>query len=100
MRTAARKDANHNEITRLFIACGWSVLDIYQLKNCCDCFVSKSGRTVAIEIKDSAKPPSAQKLTKGEAAFFKSWQGERAIVRCVDDALQIMRESTDWSKLK
>jgi len=89
MRRAARVDDNQSEIVAAFRRLGWSVLIISQLKNCCDLFVSKYGRTIAIEVKDGAKPPSAQKLTAGEAAFFESWRGVSAIVKTVDDVLAI-----------
>ena len=88
MFRAARKDANHKEIVNLFRSLKWSVLDVAQLKNCCDIFVSKNGRTIAVEIKDGTKPPSQRKLTKGEQEFKDKWKGEYAIVigtECVLD---------------
>jgi len=87
MRRAARIDANQNEIVAAFRSLGWSVLIISQLKNCCDIFAAKNGATYAIEIKDGSKPPSGQKLTAGEMAFFESWLGKSAIVRSVDDVI-------------
>lgn len=89
MRRAARKDANHNEICKVFRDLGWSVLETYQLKECCDCFVAKHNRTIAVEIKDGSKPPSHRKLTKGEQIFKETWKGEYAIVECVNDVLAI-----------
>lgn len=84
MRRAARVDDNQKEIVEAFRKLGWSVLIISQLKNCCDIIVSKNGRTIAVEIKDGKKPPSAQKLTEGELKFKESWQGEYKIVNSVD----------------
>lgn len=84
MRRAARVDDNQKEIVATFRKLGWSVLIISQLKNCCDIIVSKNGRTIAVEIKDGKKPPSAQKLTEGEKKFKESWQGEYAIVNSID----------------
>ena len=89
MRTAARKDANHVQIVELFKILGWSVLDIAQLKNCCDIFVSKHNITIAIEIKDGEKPPSQRKLTDGELKFKNEWKGLYEIVICDDDVLNI-----------
>ena len=91
-RRAARKDANHNEITDLFISMGWSVLDISQLKNACDAFVSKGHRTIAIEIKDGKKPPSQRKLSKGESEFKDSWNGEWALIESTEDAIKLIND--------
>ena len=84
-RRAAKVDDNQKEIVALFRKLGWTVLIISQLKNCCDIIVSKSGRTVAIEMKDGAKPASARKLSDGEVKFRDAWQGEYALVICNND---------------
>ena len=89
MRTACRKDDNHNEIVAALEKCGWSVLEVYQLPNCCDCFAAKAGRTVAIEIKDKKKPPSRRRLTKGEKDFKDRWKGEWRLIESVDDVLSL-----------
>tara|TARA_R110000803_G_C11935327_1_gene315893 strand:+ start:16 stop:303 length:288 start_codon:yes stop_codon:yes gene_type:complete len=88
-RRAARKDANHNEITDCFISLGWSVLDISQLKNACDAFVSKGSCTIAIEIKDGSKPPSQRKLSTGEEKFRENWKGNWALVESIEDVILI-----------
>ncbi len=89
MFRAARIDANQPEIVKTFRGLGWSVLIISQLKNCCDIFVSKNGRTIAVEIKDGSKPPSKQKLTEGELKFKDSWQGEYALIKSIDDVISL-----------
>lgn len=88
-RRAAKVDDNQSEIVKAFRATGWTVLIISQLKNCCDIMISKNGRTVAIEIKDGAKPPSARKLSEGEQKFKDAWQGEYALVESIEDVLKI-----------
>ena len=88
-RRAAKVDDNQSEIVMLFRKLGWTVLIISQLKNCCDIIVSKNGRTIAIEIKDGAKPPSARKLSEGELRFKDNWQGEYQLVICSDDVINI-----------
>tara|TARA_R110002124_G_C8644760_1_gene488631 strand:- start:29 stop:319 length:291 start_codon:yes stop_codon:yes gene_type:complete len=92
-RRAARKDANHNEITDCFISLGWSVLDISQLKNACDAFVSKGSRTIAIEIKDGSKAPSQRKLSEGEEKFKNRWTGDWALVESIDDVTYINNQT-------
>ena len=84
-RRAARKDNNHTTIVKAFRKLGWSVLDTAQLKNCVDLIVAKAGYTVAVEVKDGAKPPSARKLTPGELKFKQSWNGPYFLVLDVGD---------------
>ena len=79
-RRANRRDANHRDIIEEFKRLGWSVLDIADLKNCCDLMVAKCGHTIAIEVKDGEKPPSARKLTSGEESFRERWTGNYKIV--------------------
>jgi Holliday junction resolvase len=88
-RRAAKTDDNQAEVVALFRKLGWYVLIVSQLKNCCDIIVSKNGRTVAIEIKDGKKPPSARKLSEGEQKFRAEWQGEYALVETADDVIGV-----------
>jgi hypothetical protein len=88
-RRAARTDANQTEIVKKFRSLGWYVLIVSQLKNCCDIIVSKDRVTVAIEIKDGDKPPSAQKLSEGEQKFRAEWQGYYELVNSIECALKI-----------
>ena len=80
--TAARRDANEPEIVDAFRKLGWSV----SYEGPLDLIIGKSSRTVLIEVKDGAKVPSQQKLTKAERKFIKGWKGEVYIVRSVEDA--------------
>ena len=84
-RRAAKVDDNQSEVVAYFRKTGWTVLIISQLKNCCDIFVSKNGRTIAVEIKDGKKPPSARKLSDGEIKFKEGWQGEYALIESIED---------------
>lgn len=90
MRYAARKDANHQEIVEALRRVGCYVLDISQLKNCCDLMVAKGGKWVAMEIKDGSKPPSARKLTEGEQTFYEQAKdrGPVKVVTNVTEAIQ------------
>ena len=74
-RTASRVDGNQASIVRALRAVGASVLHVHQLKNCFDLLVGYRGRTHIIEVKDPAQPPSARKLTPGEAKFREEWRG-------------------------
>lgn len=84
-RRAAKIDANQPTIVKELRKLGWYVLLVSQLKNCCDIIISKNGRTVAVEIKDGSKPPSARKLSEGEQKFKDEWQGEYALIESIED---------------
>ncbi len=88
-RKAAKVDDNQKEVVSLFRSLGWYVLIISQLKNCCDIIVSKGGHTIAIEIKDGEKPPSARKLSEGETKFKEEWKGDYELVICNEDVIAI-----------
>jgi hypothetical protein len=60
--------------------------------------VSKSGFTIAIEIKDGNKPPSARKLSKGEQQFKDEWLGEWRLVENDNDVIAINEEIKQWQK--
>lgn len=87
-RLAARVDDNQTEIVKAYRKMGCSVLITSQLKECCDLFVSKSLKTMAVEVKDGSKPPSARKLSEGEKLFKESWKGIYIVVESVDDAIR------------
>lgn len=90
-RRAAKTDANHAEIVAHFRSHGWSVLNVSQLKHCCDIFVSKGGETIAIEIKDGSKIPSARKLTEGEKKFKRCWQGKYAVIENTEEVDRLVQ---------
>lgn len=93
-RRAAKVDDNQSEVVKLFRKLGWCVLITSQLKNCCDIIVSKNGRTVAVEIKDGSKPPSARKLSDGELEFRAKWKGEYALVETIDHVIEVNNAKT------
>jgi hypothetical protein len=88
-RRAAKVDVNQPEIVAAFRELGWSVLIISQLKKCCDIFVAKGGVTIAVEIKDGDKPPSARKLSEGEQDFRDNWLGRWELIESVDDVIEL-----------
>lgn len=92
MRRAAKKDANHNQVADEFKALGYTVLDVSQLKKCCDMFVSKHHITVAVEVKDGTLPPSARRLTDGEAAFRYEWKGRYQVIESIADVHALHRD--------
>jgi hypothetical protein len=88
-RRAARVDDNQPAIVAAFRKLGWSVLIISQLKNCCDIIVAKGGVTIAVEIKDGDKPPSARKLSEGEQGFKDNWLGRWELIESINDVIEL-----------
>lgn len=96
MRRAARIDSNQNEIVRHLRDHGASVQILSAVGNGCpDILVGYTNaagtqRTVALEIKDGRKPPSRQRLTSEEQAWFDSWKGDAAVVNSTYEVDLIM----------
>ena len=91
-RRAAKVDANQPEIVDAFRRMGCSVLIISQLKRCCDLFIAKNDKTIAIEVKDGRLPLSKRQLTEGEMDFMHSWKGLYFVVESLDDVLRVVEE--------
>ena len=89
---ANRIDSNQTELVTYFRAWGCSVLIIADLKNCCDIIVSKSGRSIFVEIKDGSKPKSQRKLTEGEKKFKAESKGAWRLCENEKDADGIINE--------
>ena len=95
MRRASRTDANHKEALGWFRDLGCSVHDTSQLgqgfPDICVGITAWFGPvTVAVEIKDSSKPPSARLLTPSQIDWHDGWLGAKAVVTCMDEALELV----------
>ena len=90
MRRAARRDANETEIIQAMREAGAYVKAIND-EGLFDLLVSHCGKTLLIEVKDGAKPPSARRLTDAEAKFHNEWPGsDLYIVNSVEEALALL----------
>src|SRR5574343_366683 len=88
MRIASKTDRNHQEIINALRKCGFSVFSLHRVgKGFPDLIVGKNGVNVLLEIKDGAKPKSAQKLTSDEIAFHSEWRGQVAVVGSAEEAI-------------
>ena len=93
MRRAAKVDANQGEIVKALRNAGYSVAPTHGVGNGFpDIVAGRWGRNYMIEIKDGAKPPSAQALTQAERDFHHNWKGEVFIVTSPADALTQLRK--------
>ena len=91
-RRRARVDRNQAEIVLALRTAGYSVFSTAPLgKGFPDLVVGRNNRNVLLEIKASTR----DKLTHHEAVFFAMWQGQRARVNNVDEALSVCREACD-----
>jgi hypothetical protein len=91
---AKRIDDNQREIVSTFRKIGASVQILSDVgRGCPDIIVGMFGKNFLVEIKNGKKPPSAQRLTEKEQSFFDTWKGHVCIVRSVEDAVGLFRES-------
>jgi hypothetical protein len=89
---ARRIDGNQNEVVEALRAIGASVRVTSALGNGFpDLAVGFAGKTVLMELKDGSKPPSEQKLTDAEIAFFDEWRGAAVVVRSAEEAILTVR---------
>lgn len=99
MRRAAKVDANQSEIVKALRALGCDVLILSAVGDGCpDLLVTAPvfpRRTMLIEIKDEAKPPSKRTLTADQVEFHREWRGEIHIVKSVDEAIAVV--TSHWS---
>lgn len=89
MRRAAKTDANQSEIVAALRKIGASVQPLHAVgQGCADILVGWRGMNTLLEIKDSAKPPSARKLTPDQVKWHEEWRGQVAVVSTIEEAIQ------------
>lgn len=91
-RRAARIDANQPAIVHALRLAGCSVQHLHSVgEGCPDLLCALAGdQTFLIEIKDGAKPPSDQALTKDQVVWHARWRGKVHVVNSVDQALAVV----------
>lgn len=99
MRRAAKIDANQPAIVKALRAIGCDVMVLSAVGDGCpDLLVTAPifpRRTMLIEIKDGAKPPSERGLTMDQVEFHREWRGEIHVVKSVDEATAVV--TSHWS---
>jgi hypothetical protein len=74
---------------------GGCLVQPLNIKGVPDLLVLHRGRLVLIEVKDGAKVPSKQRLTKDQQPWHALWaKAPIRIVRSVEDALGFLRQVT------
>jgi hypothetical protein len=88
VRRAAKVDANQREVVAALRGAGASVQLLHAVgEGCPDLLVGHHGKNFLLEVKDGAKPPSAQKLTPQQEIWHRDWRGQRVVVNSPEAAL-------------
>jgi len=101
VRQRAKRDANHNDIVRIFedLRAGW--LELSQVPGALDGVVGVAGIDQRVEIKDGDKPASERKLTPAEVDVFQTWRGRPpVVVESVEDAIALVNRLRKESSLR
>ncbi len=89
MRQIARVDTNQAQIVAAARKLGAGVLHLHQVgQGCPDLLLGIHGINLLIEV----KVPGAD-LTPQEALFHMTWRGQVAIVRSVEELVEVMKEA-------
>lgn len=73
---AARTDDNQAAIVKALRTAGATVQSLARIGGGCpDLLVGRRGKTLLLELKDGAKPPSARKLTGDQVVWHRDWRG-------------------------
>ena len=93
---ARRVDANQAALVAVARKMGCSVLDTSRLgQGAPDLVIGMAGKhgrvNLLVEVKDSAKPPSARRLTADEREFRDGWRGQYAVIESVGQLLALLR---------
>jgi hypothetical protein len=90
MKYARKIDANQPEIVAALRKAGCTVEHLHAVgSGCPDLLCAVNGETFLIEVKDGAKPPSAQKLTPDQFDWHSKWCAQVHIINSVAGAVAI-----------
>lgn len=93
-------DANQPDIVAALRKAGASVQHLHTLgKGCFDLLVGFRQRNFVIEIKNPAQPPSKRRLTPDEQVWAEGWQGQKAVISTIDEALMLIGAVRDNERL-
>jgi len=91
VRRAAKVDLNQFEIVRVAEQLGCTVQPLYQFgKGCPDLLIGHAGKRGRVNLLIEIKSEGGT-LTPEQVKFHREWRGQVAIVRCVNDLLDLLR---------
>ena len=84
-------DANQSDIVAEFRKAGATVQPLHSVgQGCPDLLVGWNGINLLVEVKDGSKPPSARELTGDQVKWHAAWRGQVAVIKSIDEALQLL----------
>lgn len=93
MRGFAKTDRNQPEVIAAMRAIGVSVQSLHKVgQGAPDLLCAIAGLTFLVEVKDGAKPPSAQKLTPDQVEWHKNWKAPVYIVNSTETAIDLVQK--------
>lgn len=85
-----KADANQPQVVKALRGAGCTVEHLHAVgRGCPDLLCAIDGEVFLIEIKDGAKPPSAQALTPDQVKWHSEWKAEVHVVNSVEGALAV-----------
>jgi Holliday junction resolvase len=92
MRRAAKVDANQSNLVEFFRMMGCSVESLAAVgKGVPDLLIGYRGKNYLVEVKDGAKAPSEQKLTRAQVEWHESWRGQKIVINSIDAAIEFIK---------
>lgn len=89
MRRFGRTDRNQAEIVKALRKLGATVECLSAVGGgCIDLLVGFKGINYCLEVKDWMAAPADQALTPDQKEWHKTWQGQKAVVKTVEEALR------------
>lgn len=91
MKYAAKIDKNQPDIVKALRKIGAQVVCTSTVgQGFPDLVVNFRGRTMLLEVKDGAKPPSDRQLTPAQKIFHAEWSGELHVVESIEQAIGVL----------
>jgi Holliday junction resolvase len=90
---AAKVDSNQREIVQALRSMGASVQPLHTVgQGVPDLLCAISGINFLVEVKDGAKPPSAQKLTPDQIDWHCQWRAPVYIVNSIHQVVDLVQK--------
>lgn len=90
---AKQVDANQTAVVAALRAAGATVQHLHAVgQGCPDLLIGINGRNFLVEVKDGAKPPSAQRLNPDQEAWHREWRGQVTVLTSARQAFDFARE--------
>lgn len=93
-RGPSKRDANHDEMVRLFESLGCSVFECHDVgAGFTDLVVGCMGVTLLVEVKTPEGMGRSDTLTPAQQRFHRDWRGQLAVVSTRDDVVRLVTDT-------